>query len=107
MSDSKENITKSIVYGNNYKNEYGTFLPICSAISQKAHVDKILDYLRSNKFFVKYTRYAYAYRVEEIPVVFITEKKSEEIKFLEGCHSDQTVEGSGDKLLHLLEKLSI
>jgi hypothetical protein len=38
--------------------------------------------------------------------VFITEKKTEESKFVEGCHSDVTIEGSGEKLLHLLEKLS-
>ena len=38
--------------------------------------------------------------------MFITEKKTEESKFVEGCHSDVTIEGSGEKLLHLLEKLS-
>lgn len=61
---ASESLTKSIVYGNNYKNEYGTFLPVCSAVGQRLHCDKILEYLRSNKFFVRYQRYAYAYRVE-------------------------------------------
>lgn len=39
-------------------------------------------------------------------MVFITEKKNVENQQFEGCHSDQTIEGSGDKLLHLLEKFS-
>ena len=55
----------------------GHFLPVCSAISQRLHVDKIIDYLKANKFFVRYTRYAYAFRVDEAPMVFITEKKQD------------------------------
>ena len=31
---------------------------------------------------------AYAYRVEEVPVVFITEKKNVEAQHYEGSHSD-------------------
>lgn len=92
---ASEALTKSIVYGNHYTNNYGTFLPVCSAVALRSHCDKILEYLRGNKFFARYQRYAYAYRVEETPVVFITEKKQEENKFVEGCHSDPTVEGSG------------
>lgn len=49
---------------------------------------------------------AYAYRVDEMPVVFITEKKNTEAQYYEGHHSDETIEGSGEKLLHLLEKFS-
>ncbi len=30
-----ENITKSIVYGNNYENRYGRFLPVCSSIAER------------------------------------------------------------------------
>ena len=42
-----------------------------------------------------------------MPVVFITEKKNVETQYFEGCHSDEMIEGSGEKLLHLLEKFSI
>jgi hypothetical protein len=48
----------------------------------------------------------YAYRVDEIPVVFITEKKNIEAQSYEGCHSDESIEGSGEKLLYLLDKFS-
>ena len=41
-----------------------------------------------------------------MPVVFITEKKNVETQYFEGCHSDEMIEGSGEKLLHLLEKFS-
>lgn len=42
-----------------------------------------------------------------MPVVFITEKKNMDTQYYDGCHSDETIEGSGEKLLHLLEKFSI
>jgi hypothetical protein len=35
-------------------------------------------------------------------MVFITEKKHVEAQSYEGSHSEETIEGSGDKLLHLL-----
>ena len=104
-----ENITKSIIYGNPYENRYGKFLPICSSISDRgillvhsASIQCILDYLQETPHFKKYNRVAYAYRVEEIPVVFITEKKNVENQHFDGSHSDETIEGSGEKLLHLL-----
>lgn len=66
-----------------------------------------MDYLKETPHFKKFNRVAYAYRVDELPVVFITEKKNIESHYYEGCHSDETIEGSGEKLLHLLEKFSI
>lgn len=41
-----------------------------------------------------------------MPVVFITEKKNVETQYYDGFHSDEMIEGSGEKLLHLLEKFS-
>lgn len=48
---------------------YGTIL---------AAIQYILDYLHETSHFKKYNRVAYAYRVEEVPIVFITEKKNTE-----------------------------
>jgi hypothetical protein len=39
-------------------------------------VSTILDYLKESPHFKKFNRIAYAYRVDEVPVVFITEKKN-------------------------------
>lgn len=71
-----------------------------------ASIQSILDYLHETAHFKKYNRCAYAYRVDEAPAVFITEKKNVESQHYEGSHSDETIEGSGEKLLHLLEKFS-
>lgn len=72
-----------------------------------ASIEDILAYLKESVHFRKFNRIAYAYRVDEMPVVFITEKKNVETQYFEGHHSDETIEGSGEKLLHLLEKFSI
>jgi hypothetical protein len=65
-----------------------------------------LDYLKETPHFKKFNRVAYAYRVDEVAVAFITQKKNMETQFYEGSHSDETIEGSGEKLLHLLQKFS-
>ena len=90
-----ENITKSIIYGNMYKNNYGKFLPICSSISDRcifevttAAIGSIIEYLKESPHFSNYNCIAYAYRVEEVPVVFITEKKNAEINYYEDYFSD-------------------
>ena len=51
-------------------------------------IQSILDYVRETAHFKKYNRIAYAYRVEETPIVFITEKKNVESQHYEGSHSD-------------------
>ena len=93
---------KSIIYGNAYENRYGKFLPLCSSISDRSlpyyildSIENILEYVKESAHFKKYNRIAYAYRVEEMPVVFITEKKNQEPQYYEGCHSDETIDGSG------------
>lgn len=77
-----------------------------STFPNPASIQSILDYLHDTPHFKKYNRTAYAFRVEEAPVVFITEKKNVEHQQYDGSHSDETIEGSGEKLLHLLEKFS-
>lgn len=46
-----------------------------------ASINTILEYLKETPHFKKFNRVAYAYRVDEMPVVFITEKKNVETQF--------------------------
>jgi hypothetical protein len=46
---------------------------LCSAISSKSHIDKIILYLRSNHNFLKYNKFIYGFRLEQGEEVFITE----------------------------------
>ena len=55
---------KSIIFGNEYKNNYGTFLSLCSSILSLSQVAQVVTYLRESQKFSKYNKLVYAYRVE-------------------------------------------
>ena len=69
---------------------------LCSAISSKDHIDKIVLYLRNNHNFLKYNKYIYSFRLEHVGSdLFITEGVQGKQKFLEGFNDDTGFEGVG------------
>lgn len=70
------------------------------------HIDKIVFYLRAAENFRKYNKYVYAFRLEEAKPVFVTETAKGKAQYVEGFNEDTTLEGNGEKLLHLLQKFS-
>jgi hypothetical protein len=100
-------INKSIIFGNEFTNNYGKFLPLCSSITALEQVDQVVSYLRGSAKFAKFNRYVYAYRVEELPSVFVTQDRPPKPELQEGMHEDRTIEGSGQKLLYMLQKFNI
>ena len=101
---------KSIIYGNLVQNSYGLMRALCSAISSKDHIDKIILFLRNNQNFQKYNKFIYAFRLEQQPNqnhLFLTQDHHPAPqKFLEGYNDDTGLEGNGEKLLALLQKFS-
>ncbi len=100
---------KSIIYGNLVQNGYGLMRALCSAISSKDHIDKIILFLRNNQNFQKYNKFIYAFRLEQQPNthLFLTqEQQALPQRFLEGYNDDSGLEGNGEKLLALLQKFS-
>jgi|JI6StandDraft_1071083.scaffolds.fasta_scaffold342437_1 hypothetical protein len=69
------------------------------------HIDKIIFYLRAAENFRKYNKYVYAFRLEDSKGMFVTEPTKNK-NYLEGFNEDTTLEGNGEKLLHLLQKFS-
>lgn len=100
---------KSIIYGNLVQNNYGLMRALCSAISSKDHIDKIILFLRNNHNFQKYNKFIYAFRLEQTPNqnhLFLTQDAPAQQRFLEGYNDDMGLEGNGEKLLALLQKFS-
>jgi hypothetical protein len=81
---------KSIIYGNIIRTSYGLLRALCSAIGSKDHIDKIVLYLRNNHNFLKYNKYIYSFRLEQVESdLFITEGyHNGKSKFLEGYNDD-------------------
>lgn len=61
--ETEENIVKSIIYGNMTQSSCGLMRALCSAISSKDHIDKILLFLRNNQNFQKFNKFIYAFRL--------------------------------------------
>jgi len=58
---------------------------LCSAITSKDHIDKIILFLRNNQNFQKYNKFIYAFRLEQQPnqnQVFLTQDNPSHPKFL-------------------------
>jgi len=71
---------------------------LCSAISSKDHIDKIILFLRNNHNFQKYNKFIYAFRLEQQPnqnQLFLTQDTPGHQKFLEGYNDDMGLEGNG------------
>ncbi|KAL4452809.1 hypothetical protein ABPG74_002374 [Tetrahymena malaccensis] len=108
QEEEEQNFIKSIIYGNQVKNSYGTFRAFCSAISQKEQIEKIIYYLKEKENFKKYNKIVYAFRLYVTPTFFVTQDVPKlEPKFVEGYQEDPTIEGSGEKLMHLLQKFNV
>ena len=80
---------------------------LCSAISAKDHIDKIILFLRNSHNFQKYNKYIYAFRLEQQPHHLFLTQDNPNLRFLEGYNDDPGLEGNGEKLLSLLQKFSI
>lgn len=100
---------KNIIFGNQVRNSYGNFRSFCAAIATVDQIANLVSYIKGNEKFKKYNRFSYAYRVYEHQQFFVTQDKpGQEVqnRIIEGFHEDETLEGSGEKLLHLLQKFS-
>lgn len=97
---------KSIIYGNLVQNTYGIMRALCSAITNKDHIDKIILFLRNNHNFQKYNKFIYAFRLEQTNHHLFLTQDAPTHKFLEGYNDDTGLEGNGEKLLSLLQKFS-
>lgn len=92
-------MVKSIIYGNLIQTSYGIMRALCSAISSKDHIDKIILFLRNNHNFQKYNKFIYSFRLEQQPNqnhLFITQdQNAPPPRFLEGYNDDTGLEGNG------------
>ncbi|CAD8186619.1 unnamed protein product [Paramecium pentaurelia] len=110
-NNNNDNLFKNIIFGNQVQNSYGNFRSFCAAIAHQDQINIIMDYIKTNEKFRRYNRFSYAYRVYEQQQFFVTQDKpgqeQQENRIIEGFHEDETLEGSGEKLLHLLQKFNV